>query len=119
MARADPTTRFAPVPEPTPSSPDRRQALIALGYGAASLTALWRWATASGESDATPADSADGSSAGPRTVPAIDQAPVRASRSADSLPDLMVRKIVDRLRPAAPAACARLIRMGGDSPVRK
>ena len=76
MAGADPTTRFAPVPEPTPSSPDRRQALIALGYGAASLTALWRWATATGASDATPADTADGgSSAGPSTVPAIDKAP--------------------------------------------
>ena len=102
MARADPTTRFAPVPEPTPSSPDRRQALIALGYGAASLTALWRWATASGESDATPADTADGSSAGPRTVPAIDQAP--AEPTDEHLYDLVIAdgRVMDpdsRLRP--------------------
>ena len=61
MARVDPTTRCAPVPDPTPPSPDRRHALIALGYGAASLTALWRWATASGASDATPAADDGGS----------------------------------------------------------
>ena len=90
MPRERAATRFAAVPEPTPPSPDRRQALIALGYGAASLTALWRWATGGPRSDATAADAnhAEPSKTGPATVPAVAKAP--AEPADDHLYDVVI-----------------------------
>ena len=75
------------MPEPTPPSPDRRKALIARGYGAASVAGLWRWATSSGESDARPATTGDDTD-GPATVPAVDEAP--AEPADDHLYELVI-----------------------------